>query len=45
VTLPPRLARRYRNIFTGEEHACESATTLDVAAVLAHFPVATLIAE
>jgi len=42
VTLPQRLARRYRNIFTGEEHAGEGATTLDVATVLAHFPVAIL---
>jgi (1->4)-alpha-D-glucan 1-alpha-D-glucosylmutase len=45
VVLPQRLARRYRNVFTGEEHDCEGAATLDVAAVLAHFPVAILIAE
>ncbi|HSE01216.1 MAG TPA: malto-oligosyltrehalose synthase [Burkholderiales bacterium] len=42
VIVPQRLARRYRNIFTGEELAGEGANTLDVAAVLAHFPVAIL---
>jgi (1->4)-alpha-D-glucan 1-alpha-D-glucosylmutase len=42
VILPQRLARLYQNILTGEEHACAGATTLDAAAVLAHFPVAIL---
>jgi maltooligosyltrehalose synthase len=42
VIVPQRLARRYRNIFTGEELAGEGANALDVAAVLEHFPVAIL---